>query len=60
MSNGHVRHIGRDARAHYFARIYHVAHGDRYNHDAHGDHYNHDGHDYPDKVPPGYHGYNYK
>jgi hypothetical protein len=51
MSNGHVRHIGRDARAHYFARIYHVTHDDRYNRDDH---------DYPDKVFPGYNGYKHK
>jgi hypothetical protein len=48
-SNGHIHHVGRDARAHYFARIYHVARDDRYNHDDH---------DCPGKVFPGYNSYN--
>jgi hypothetical protein len=49
VSNGHVCHIGRDARAHRFARIYHVTHDGRYNHDDH---------DYPGKIFLGYNGYN--
>jgi hypothetical protein len=48
ISNGHVRHVGRDARAHHFTRIYHVAHDGRYNHDDH---------DYPSKTFPDYNGY---
>jgi hypothetical protein len=32
ISSAHVRHVGRDARAHYFACFYHVAHDGRYNH----------------------------
>jgi hypothetical protein len=48
--SGHIRHVGRDARAHYFTRIYHVAHNDRYDHDDH---------DYPNKIFSGYNGYNH-
>jgi hypothetical protein len=47
--NSHVYHIGRDARVHHFACIYHVTHDSRYNHDDH---------DYPSKTFPGYNGYN--
>jgi hypothetical protein len=31
ISNGHVRHVSRDARVHHFTCIYHVAHDDHYN-----------------------------
>jgi hypothetical protein len=53
ISSGHVHHVGRDACAHYFSRIYHI------DHDAHDGRYNHDDHDYPNKVSPGYNGYNH-
>jgi hypothetical protein len=50
ISNGHICHIVRDARTHYFARIYHVTHDGRCNHDDH---------DYPDKLFSGYNDYNH-
>jgi hypothetical protein len=40
ISSDHVRNVGRDAHAHYFAYIYHVTHDSHYNHN------------YPDKVIP--------
>jgi hypothetical protein len=51
ISSGHVCHVDRDARAHYFACIYHVAHN------ARDGRYDHDDDDYPDRVFPGYNGY---
>jgi hypothetical protein len=49
ISNSHVRHGGRDARASHFICIDHI---------AHDDHYDHDDHDYPCRTVPGYNSYN--